>query len=154
VFELSVPRLASLGLATVAQVVVRYVSLGASIEAHELTLPVTVNAVSAEDAAGAGPDAEVTEEVVVLKAARTQDEARRRAMEGDGEGAARLLRSAADELRKVAPDSPRAEELAAQADELEDFHHQILASPSDPTVRKLLRYSAREKGQSRKRPRP
>jgi Ca-activated chloride channel family protein len=39
VFELSVPRLASLGLATVAQVVVRYVSLGASIEAHELTLP-------------------------------------------------------------------------------------------------------------------
>jgi hypothetical protein len=67
VFELQIPRLAQLGLAAVAQAVVRYVSVGEQVAAHELTLPVVVKAVSAEEAATVGPDAEVTEEVVILK---------------------------------------------------------------------------------------
>jgi Ca-activated chloride channel family protein len=152
VFELQIPRLAQLSVATVAQAVVRYVSVGEQVGAHELTLPVVVNAVSAEEAAAAGPDAEVTEEVVILKAARTQDEARRRAMEGDGEGAVRLLRTAAKDLKRVASGSARAEELEAQAQELEGFGDQMIADPDDRTLRKQLRYSSREKGQSRRRP--
>jgi Ca-activated chloride channel homolog len=152
VFELQVPQLAQLGLATVAQAVVRYVSVGAQVAAHELTLPIVVNAVSADEAAAAGSDAEVTEEVVILKAARTQDEARRRAMGGDGEGAVRLLRTAAKDLKRVATGSARAEELEAQAQELEGFGDQMLADPQDRTLRKQIRYSAREKGQSRRRP--
>jgi hypothetical protein len=50
VFELAVPRLATLGVVPLAEVVVRYVSLGDRIEAHELRLPLTVNAVSADEA--------------------------------------------------------------------------------------------------------
>ncbi|MBA3690093.1 MAG: VWA domain-containing protein [Actinobacteria bacterium] len=152
VFELQIPRLAQLGVTPVAQAIVRYVSLGANIEAHELTLPVVVNAVGAEEAAVAGPDAEVTEEVVVLKAARTQEEARRRAMDGDGEGAVRLLWSAAAELKRVAPGSERADDLARQAEELEELGTQALMSPHDPSLNKKLRYSAREKQRSRPRP--
>ena len=152
VFELQVPRLAQLDLATVAQAVVRYVSVGAQVAAHELTLPIAVNAVSAEEAAAAGPDAEVSEEVVILKAARTQDEARRLAMEGDGEGAVRMLRTAAEDLKRVASGSTRAEELEAQAQELEGFGDQMLEAPEDRTLLKQIRYSAREKGQSRRRP--
>jgi Ca-activated chloride channel family protein len=152
VFELQVPSLAQLGVVTVAQAVVRYVSLGADVAAHELTVPVVVNAVSAEEAAAAGPDTEVTEEVVILKAARTQDEARRRAMEGDGEGAVRLLRTAAAELKRVATGSDRAEELEQQARELEGFGDQVVMDPQDRRLHKQIRYSAREKGQSRRRP--
>jgi hypothetical protein len=43
-----------------------------AIAAHELTIPLTVNLVSAGEAAAAGSDAEVTEEVVILKVARAQ----------------------------------------------------------------------------------
>ena len=64
-------------LAKIADVVVRYVEVGEQIAMHELSLPLVVNAVSADDAAAAVPDAEVTEEVVVLLAARAQDEARK-----------------------------------------------------------------------------
>jgi hypothetical protein len=100
---------------------VRYVSLSERIEAHELRLPVTVNAVSANEAAQAAPDDGVVEEIVVLKSARAQREARERAEEGDFDTAQKLLREAAEDLRKVAPDSPRAEELLTQAEETVRF---------------------------------
>jgi hypothetical protein len=122
------------------------------IAAHEVTLPVLVNAVSAEDAAGAGPDAEVTEEVVILNAAKAQDEARRRAIDGDSDGAVRLLRTAGSELKRIASGSERAGELMAQAEELAGFEQQMLASPQDRTLHKQLRYRAREQHQSRRRP--
>ena len=83
VFELHVPELAALGVRKVADVVLRYVSVGEEIAAHELSIPVTVNMVSSDEAAAAGTDHEVTEEVVVLRAARAQDEAHRRADQGD-----------------------------------------------------------------------
>jgi Ca-activated chloride channel homolog len=54
VFELHVPEMARLGVAEVADVVVRYVSVGEEIAAHEVTLPIRVNLVSADEAA-AGP---------------------------------------------------------------------------------------------------
>ena len=52
-----------------------------------------------------------------MKAAKAQKEARDRAETGDRDGAKRLLTEAAEELRKVAPGSPRADELLAQAEE-------------------------------------
>jgi Ca-activated chloride channel family protein len=118
-FELYVPRLATLGVATVAHVVVRYVAVGPEVAAHEVTVPVSVNLVSSDEAAAAGPDHEVTEEVVILKAARAQDEARARADAGDLDGAKRLLRSTASRLRRAASSSSRAGELERQAEELE-----------------------------------
>ena len=51
VFELHVPYLAALGPRTVAEIVLRYVSVGAQIEQHELTIPLVVNLVSASEAA-------------------------------------------------------------------------------------------------------
>jgi hypothetical protein len=40
----------------------------------------------------------------------------------------------------------------AQAKELEEFHQRVLATPQDRTLRKQMRYSSREKQQSRNRP--
>jgi Ca-activated chloride channel homolog len=119
VFALDVPSLATLGPATVAEVVVRYVSIGDEVATHELRVPVTVNLVSADDPAAAEIDTEVTEEVVILASARAQEEARERAQRGDFEGASELLRKAADDLRAIAPGSSRADELLEQADQTE-----------------------------------
>ena len=116
VFSLHVPTLGEMGVKTVAEVIVRYVSVGATIEAHTLTLPITVNLVSADEAAAQTADAEVTEEVVVLLSARAQEEARTLADRGDFEGAKERLSSAAAELRKTAEGSARADELLARAE--------------------------------------
>jgi Ca-activated chloride channel family protein len=149
VFELAVPRLATLGVVPVAEVVVRYVSLGERIEAHELRLPITVNAVTADEAAQAAPDDGVVEEIVVLKSARAQREARERAEEGDFDTAQKLLREAAEDLRKVAPGSPRAEELLAQAEETVAFAESMSEGAYDETTKKNLRYSAWQRQRGR-----
>ena len=87
VFELHVPHLAALGPAPVAEIVLRYVSVGAKVEQHEVTIPLAVNLVSADEAAASAPDLEVREEVLVLKAARARDEAIRLADAGENEQA-------------------------------------------------------------------
>ncbi len=152
VFELSVPRLAELGVAVVADIIVRYVSVAAEIASHELRVPVSVNMVSAAEAAASGPDHEVTEEVVVLKAARAQDEARNRARAGDTDGAKRLLRETAVDLRRAAPSSARSAELEDQASEMER-HAQIL--DDDGTISSLqskrMHYESYERKRRRNR---
>jgi Ca-activated chloride channel family protein len=149
-FELQIPRLAELGVRQVAEVLVRHVSLGDRIAAHELTLPVTVNAVTADEAVAAGTDPEVTEEVVVLKSARAQEEARKRAFEGDPAGASELLRGVADELRKSAPGSRRPAELLVQAEEMESYGRRLTEGPMDPTLSKEMRFSSRNIQRGRK----
>jgi hypothetical protein len=72
-------------------VVVRYVPVGEEIASPELTLPVLVNLVSAHEAAGAVRDAEVLEEVVILKAARAQEPAWALADDGRFDAAEQLL---------------------------------------------------------------
>jgi len=99
VFALHVPHVATLGPVAVAELVVRYVSVGDEIAHHELTLPVVVNAVSAAEAAAVTPDAAVREEVLVLQAARARDEAVRLADAGANEQAKRLLTVTSTRLR-------------------------------------------------------
>ena len=72
-----------------AEIVLRYVSVGAQIEQHELTIPLVVNLVSANEAAASAPDIEVREEVLVLKSARARDEAIRLADAGENKQAMR-----------------------------------------------------------------
>jgi len=114
VFQLHVPQLEALGARRVAEIVLRYVSVGEEIAAHEVTIPVTVNLVSADEAAAAEADHEVTEEVVVLMSARAQEQARSHADRGEFDSAKKVLGDAASELRRVAPGSSQAEELLAQ----------------------------------------
>lgn len=152
VFELHIPNLARLGVTKVADLVLRYVSLGDSIEAHEVTMPVTVNMVSADEAAAAGPDHEVVEEVLILKAAQAQREARERADRGDFDGAQKMLRDAASELRRMAPTSKRSAELLEEAELLEQ--HESVTAPNawNADSRKAMHYDEFRKRQSRRRP--
>jgi Ca-activated chloride channel homolog len=120
VFELHIHEVAKLGVQAVAEVVVRYVSVGEDIAAHELTLPITVNMVSADEAKTATPDEEVIEEVVVLKAAQAEEEARELADQGQFQSAQQRLKASAQELRAMAPRSAKPEELLHHAVRLED----------------------------------
>ncbi|MBA3956456.1 MAG: VWA domain-containing protein [Acidimicrobiia bacterium] len=142
VFALHVPALAQLGMAKVADVVLRYVGVGDQIAAHELTLPLMVNVVSADEAASAQADHAVVEEVVVLEAAKARDEARRLADEGDFEGGQTLLRASAHQLRQSATDSAKADELLAEADMLDGTGGLLASATYDATTRKRLHYDA------------
>lgn len=118
VFCLHQPAVSELGMAKVADVVLRYVSVGEQIVAHEVTLPIVVNVVTVEDAAQAEADHVVVDEVLVLKTAQARDEARRLADEGDFEGGRLVLETTAAELRLSAPDSLKAAELLADGTRL------------------------------------
>jgi Ca-activated chloride channel homolog len=137
VFALHVPHLAALGPVTVAELVLRYVAVGDEIAQHEVTIPVVANVVSAEEAATAVADAEVREEVLVLRSAKARDEAIRLADEGRFGDAQRLLFSLQEELRATGSAT-----LAEEADAL-DLSAGHLASESYPTSgRKNLHYDS------------
>ena len=149
VFALRIPDLARLGVEKVADVVIRYVAVGEEVAMHEVSVPVTVNLVSANEAAAAGPDAEVTEEVLILKAAKAEREAMKLADEGRFDEARELLRSAAGELRSRAPESAKAKELLEQAEGLDESYGAMSAREYDLTSRKAMHYRSYEKRQRR-----
>jgi Ca-activated chloride channel family protein len=132
VLALHVPRLAELGVARIAELVVRYVSVGDEVAEHTLTVPVAVNLVSADEAAASSPDLEVTEEVLVLKAARARDDAIRLADAGDFDEAQRTLAKTERHLRAA---GMNAEADALDAQRLSAKHYGAIA-------RKQLRYES------------
>ncbi len=139
-------------MAKVADVVVRYVTVGDEVAAKEITIPVNINMVNADEATSVDPDKQVVEEVTILKAARAQKEARRRADGGDYKGAQQMLRNAASDLRAAAPDSPRADELLQDAELMEGSAD--MAGPGAWTSHhsKSLHFNQRMRNQSRRRP--
>ncbi len=151
VFELHIPQLAALGVVKVADVIVRYVSVGDEIASHEVTIPLQINLVSADEAAAQGPDGEVTEEVLILRAAQAQRQARKLADDGDYQGAQGTLRTIAEELRKQAPSSNRAGELLREAQLLEQSEALADERSWDASSSKALHYDANRKGQGRRR---
>lgn len=98
VLRLRIPHLAALGPRAVAELVLRFTSVGETIEQRTITIPIVANAASAAEAASAVPDAEVREEVLVLRAARVRDEAIRLADEGRIDHALAAVEATALEL--------------------------------------------------------
>ena len=142
VFELHIPEVARLGVATVAEVVLRYTSIGDEVAAHEITLPIKVNLVSADEAAAGEPDQEVTEEVLILKSARAEQEARKMADGGDFDGSMHLLRSTSEELRREALNLSRADELSMEADRLGQWHDSLRIGAWGPAQSKAAHYAS------------
>ena len=139
-FALHVPSLPTLGPTTIGEVLLRYVSIGEQIEQHETRIPLNVNLVSSDEAAAAGLDTEVSEEVVILRSAKAQRDARGRAQQGDYEGAKSVLREAADELRSHANGSQNAEELRRLADDVEEDLPFLEEGAFDVSSAKRLHY--------------
>lgn len=144
VLRLHLPHLVQLGVQQVAELVLRYVSVGDEVVSHQQGFPLVVNAVSAEEAAAAVPDRQVVDEVVVLVAARATERARDLADEGDHQQAAKVLREAVAKLREVAPRWDASADLLLQAEQLEVAEHQLADAAYSPAARKRLHYGAHD----------
>ncbi len=143
VFQLHISYLATLGPVAVAELVLRYVTVGDGVASHEEAIPLVVNAVSAADAAAAAPDAEVRRQVIVLASARARDEAIRMTDAGDAGAAHRLLRRTAMDLRATAALDPAAAPTAdLQATLLDDEAVELARGPMTAHQRKRLRYDS------------
>jgi Ca-activated chloride channel family protein len=150
VFQLHIPHLAALGPVAVAELILRYVTVGDEVASHEETIPLVVNAVSAADAAAAAPDAEVRRQVIVLASARARDEAIRMTDAGDADAAHRLLRRTASDLRITAELDPSAAPMAtAQAALLDDEAVELERGPMTAHQRKRLRYDSTRRRRGR-----
>ncbi len=145
-----VPYLAALGPVAVAEIVLRYVSVGDEVAHHEVTIPVVANVVSAKEAAHALPDAAVREEVLVLRAAKAREEAIGLADSGQVDAARRRLFGVAADMRATGVDA-----LAADAEVLEVLGAE-LAAEYTPLHRKHLHYQSWQsrQGRSRRRKEP
>jgi len=151
VLRLHIPNLVSLGVQQVAELVLRYVTVGEAVVSHQASFPLLVNAVSAEEAARAAPDPEVTDEVVVLAAAQATDRARKLADEGRHEAAAHLLRETVEQLRAVAPRSGASEALLRQAQVLEVTSEELDTATYSAAIRKRLHYGSHDLKRHRRR---
>jgi hypothetical protein len=98
------------------EAVIRWVAVGDDTSLHAVTIPLVVSAGDNPDTA----DVEVTEQVLVLRAAREQAEAHREIERGNFERAAQLLGDAADNLvHSSLPDYDyRVSELRVEIDRL------------------------------------
>ncbi len=135
----------------VAEIVLRYVGIGEQMSAVETRAPLTVNLVSADEAAAAEADREVTEEVVILKPARAQEQARGHAERGEFEAARKLLSEAAEDLRRTAPGFPQADELLSTAEMLADNEAMMNEPSYSAGVKKQMLHESRKTNQRRKR---
>jgi len=108
--EFAVPARAALGLATIADIEVRFVELPSLVE-HVVSVPVSVNVVPADVAAGRLPSAAVSEEKLLLQVQDAKKRSEEALRYGDVDSARAELRSAAD----VIASAPVSAETAAEA---------------------------------------
>jgi Ca-activated chloride channel family protein len=110
--EIDVPAMAALGLAQVCELQLRWVDVS-TLETHTVTVPVHVNVVPGDAAAGRIADATVRTELAFQHAQRAKREAADALRAGDVEGASRRYHQAAVDLNAF-----RAMAAPAMADEL------------------------------------
>lgn len=149
VFALCIPQLAMLGVTRVAEVVLRYVSVVGAVAAHEVTMPVTVNLVSADEAAAAEVDHEVTEQVVLLSAAKARRDAAEAADRENFAVARTVLHASASALRDASSGSAEPLALIAEADALDRHIEAFETDAYTSTARKRIMSEAWRRGRGR-----
>jgi Ca-activated chloride channel family protein len=151
VFEMNIPNVADLGPKQIGELVLRYTSVGDTIEMHDVTIPVTVNVVDAVTAAEAGVNTEVNDEVLMLRAAEARREAIERADAGDFDAAYNTLRAVRADMSAAMPASPRADELQSEIDEMGYSSQRMRAGTYDALERKRMHYQEHRNRRSGKR---
>ncbi|MGB3675445.1 MAG: VWA domain-containing protein [Candidatus Nanopelagicales bacterium] len=103
VVTIEVPAMAALGLAQVAMLTLTYVEL-ATLEQHTVALPVSVNVVPGDIAAGRVPKPDVTQEKLFLQTQNAKRDIETSLRDGDLDGARTRLGAATNRL--YAPGAP------------------------------------------------
>jgi Ca-activated chloride channel homolog len=126
VLTLAVPAMSALGLAKVADLTLSYVELPA-LTTHTIEIPIHVNVVPGDQAAGRIPDPVVTSELAFQHAQQGKRRAGEALREGDAAQAARAYKESADRLDEAlssAPDAVRSE-LASESSLLRDLAERV-----------------------------
>ena len=111
VLSLEVPARAALGVAQIAELVFRYVELPALVE-HVVTVPLAVNVLPGDEAAGRVRSPEVEREKLLLTVQQAKRESEEALRHGDRESAAQIMGAAASMLAAVPmPDDSVLEEM-------------------------------------------
>lgn len=149
--QLDIPAMAALGLATVAEVVVRYTELP-DLVAHLITLPVTVNVVPGDVAAGRVPNPVVTVERLLQESQQSKREAISSLRAGQAQAAQDLLAGAITRLDCLSVLDP--ESRAAVDEEVNELRHLSRLSGEGNTERTVktsyasLNRASRSRGRS------
>ena len=115
--EIDVPAIGELGLAKVCELELRWVDIE-SMKSELATIPVSVNVVPGDEAAGRTDNPEVTTELAFQRAQRAKREATDALRDGDGAATASHVPRGAYEVELLAQAAAPAEaaaELAAEA---------------------------------------
>ena len=149
VLSLDVPAMAALGLAKIADVRLRWVALP-ELEEHTIDVPIMVNVVPGDQAAGRIPDPRVRSELAFQRAQMVKRDAAQAMREGRVEDAQRLWEQGGEDLLDAAGAAPPAE-AKEMRDEIDLMASFALRAESDD-VRRLAKESEADSGwKSRKR---
>lgn len=120
VLGFTIPGMAALGLAQVAELELRYVQLPELVE-HVVSLPVHVNVVPSDVAAVRVPDPTVRTEIVYQQTQRAKQAASRHLRDGRTDQALKILHSARQAVAASAPLAPAAQarDLRTESDVLD-----------------------------------
>lgn len=151
IFEFAVPDVAELGEKHIADVVLRYTSVGDAVEMHQVTIPIHVNVVTAAEADAEDGDRDVVDEVLILKAAEDRKRASGLADAGSYDEAAGILESTSESLQLAMANSSRADELRSELQELGYVSERMRQGEYDLYDKKRMLYESRRNMQSKPR---
>lgn len=144
IIKLSVPEIAALGLCKIADISIEYLDLAARNEIT-VTLPVNVNVVPGDLAAGRIQDPVIRAERLILEIQDVKEDANSEIMNGNEKKASELLKSAAAKLRREANSVPVADAqssetmriLNKEATELEALSEFVMNESPNFTAKKM-----------------
>ena len=149
-FSIGVPAMAALGLATVAEFVLEFVSIP-ELESHTITMPVSVNVVPLDVAKGRVPDANVQREKLLLDIQAAKRDGERAMRSGDIDEARASLAMARGVLTTLGPDvdGTVAEELSELDQSIALLDDDVVSAvrfTSSSRTKRSRGYSGREQG--------
>ncbi|MFN8111870.1 MAG: VWA domain-containing protein [Solirubrobacterales bacterium] len=130
ILEADVPAIAGVGLASICDLELRWVDLG-TMKSERADIPVHVNVVPGDEAAGRTQDPEVTTELSFQKAQRAKREASDALAEGDVSRAQQIYRGASAVLDDVDLDQVDASVATEVAEELKMLQLLEMQAESD-----------------------
>ena len=152
--EVDVPALSGLGLAQVCDLELRWVDVE-SMRSEVATIPVHVNVIPGDQAAGRVDEPEVVTELAFQRVQRVKREATDALRDGRIDAAADGFRSAAKAIRGIEAPSPEsAAELTAEAEQLDSLAEQahVDAMSAGKRARADHHMKARRRGRHREDP--
>jgi Ca-activated chloride channel family protein len=149
VLTFDIPAIGALGLTEVATLVFTYVELPALVQ-HTVTVPVHVNVVPGDQAAGRVPDPVVRTELVYLRAQQAKRRASNLLGSGDSDAALKELRQAQREIAEAQAGAPDAL-VADLADEAATLRYLAQETESGSAMRAGKYLSASSQARLQKR---